>query len=113
MARFSAQPLFCRGACNSSVRSTPGCLEAGQPPANVNQTTNQNDLPAERAMAPTLQITDAPESTAPSTEEMSLVDVLRARENGVDFRTAAGMFAEALEHVESKGHNLYRRMLLE
>ncbi len=47
------------------------------------------------------------------TEELSLVDVLRARENGVDFRTAAGMFAEALEHFESKGHNLYGRMLLE
>ena len=48
-----------------------------------------------------------------ATEEFSLVEVLRARENGVDFRTAAGMFASAVEHFEAKGHNLYRRMLLE
>ena len=46
-------------------------------------------------------------------EEMSLVEVLRARENGVDFRTAASMFANAVDHFEAKGHNLYRRMLLE
>jgi glycine C-acetyltransferase len=48
-----------------------------------------------------------------TTEDMSLVDILRARENGVDFRTAAAMFAQGVEHFESKGHNLYRRMLLE
>jgi glycine C-acetyltransferase len=57
--------------------------------------------------------TVADNASMEATEEMSLVDVLRARENGVDFRTAAGMFAEAVEHFESKGHNLYRRMLLE
>jgi glycine C-acetyltransferase len=39
--------------------------------------------------------------------------VLRARDDGVDFRTAASMFAGAVEHFESKGHNLYRRMLLQ
>lgn len=50
---------------------------------------------------------------AQDNEEMSLVEVLRARENGVDFRTAASMFAGAVDHFESKGHNLYRRMLLE
>jgi glycine C-acetyltransferase len=46
-------------------------------------------------------------------EEMSLIEVLKARENGIDFRTAASMFANAVDHFESKGHNLYRRMLLE
>jgi glycine C-acetyltransferase len=54
-----------------------------------------------------------PEASVETNEDMSLLDVLRARENGVDFRTAAAMFAEAVEHFESKGHNLYRRMLLE
>lgn len=63
-------------------------------------------------MSTTLKISDSNASTE-SNEGASLVDILRARENGVDFRTAAGMFASALEDVESKGHNLYRRMLLE
>lgn len=63
-------------------------------------------------MSPALKIV-ADNASMESTEEVSLADVLRARENGVDFRTAAGMFAEAVEHFESKGHNLYRRMLLE
>jgi len=63
-------------------------------------------------MSTTLKISDSNVSTE-SNDEASLVDILRARENGVDFRTAAGMFASALENVESKGHNLYRRMLLE
>jgi glycine C-acetyltransferase len=46
-------------------------------------------------------------------QEFSLADVLRARDDGVDFRTAASMFTGAVEHFESKGHNLYRRMLLQ
>ena len=63
-------------------------------------------------MSTTLQLAKAEES-ANALEEFSLVDVLRAREEGVDFRTAASMFAGAVEHFESKGHNLYRRMLLQ
>jgi 7-keto-8-aminopelargonate synthetase-like enzyme len=53
------------------------------------------------------------EEPADAIQEFSLADVLRAREDGVDFRTAASMFAGAVEHFESKGHNLYRRMLLQ
>ncbi len=45
-------------------------------------------------------------------EECSLVDLLRAREEGVDFRTAAAFFAGGLEQFEASGQNLYRRMLL-
>src|SRR5207248_5244534 len=53
------------------------------------------------------------EEPADASQEFSLADVLRARDYGVDFRTAASMFAGAVEHFESKGHNLYRRMLLQ
>jgi hypothetical protein len=45
--------------------------------------------------------------------EFSIADVLRTRAEGVDFRVAAKMFAGAVEHFESKGHNLYRRTLLQ
>lgn len=64
-------------------------------------------------MTTTLQIAHAQQPSPETNEEYSLVEVLRARENGVDFRTAAAMFASAVEHFEAKGHNLYRRMLLE
>jgi glycine C-acetyltransferase len=69
-------------------------------------------------MTATLQLGSASsstktENTTSAMEEFSLVDVLKAREDGVDFRTAASMFAGAVEHFESKGHNLYRRMLLQ
>jgi 8-amino-7-oxononanoate synthase len=47
------------------------------------------------------------------TAETSLVDMLRARDSGVDFRQLAAMFSEVVEHFESQGQNLYRRMLLE
>src|SRR5262245_36482757 len=63
-------------------------------------------------MTTTLQIANVQEP-ADAIEESSLADVLRARDDGVDFRTAASMFAGALEHFESKGHSLYRRMLLQ
>ncbi len=63
-------------------------------------------------MSAALHIAKAEEPQETS-EEFSLFDVLRAREDGVDFRSAAGMFAEAVEHFEAKGHNLYRRMLLQ
>jgi glycine C-acetyltransferase len=63
-------------------------------------------------MSTALHIANADASNQ-TNEEMSLVDILRARESGVDFRTAAAMFAGAVEHFEAKGHNLYRRMLLE
>ena len=53
------------------------------------------------------------EANSEANEEMSLVDILRARENGADFRTAAAMFKSGVDHFEAKGHNLYRRMLLE
>jgi glycine C-acetyltransferase len=63
-------------------------------------------------MTTTLQAANIQEP-ADAIEEFSLADVLRARDDGVDFRTAASMFAGALEHFESKGHSLYRRMLLQ
>ncbi len=62
-------------------------------------------------MTSTIQRTRAQEAES-AVQEFSLADVLRAREDGVDFRIAASMFAGAVEHFESKGHNLYRRMLL-
>jgi glycine C-acetyltransferase len=62
-------------------------------------------------MTATLQASRIEESPS-AMEEFSLTDVLRAREEGVDFRTAASMFAGVVEHFETKGHNLYRRMLL-
>lgn len=63
-------------------------------------------------MSATLQASKF-ESSAEVIEDYSLADVLKAREEGVDFRIAASMFAGAVEHFESKGHNLYRRMLLQ
>ncbi len=45
-------------------------------------------------------------------DETSLVDFLRLREQGVDFRQAAALFKAGLEQFEATGHNLYRRMLL-
>src|SRR5437660_2115060 len=63
-------------------------------------------------MNATLQVAKV-EEPADAIQEFSLADVLRAREEGVDFRTAASMFAGAVEHFETKGHNLYRRMLLQ
>lgn len=63
-------------------------------------------------MTTTLQAANVQEP-ADAIQEFSLADVLRARDDGVDFRTAASMFAGALEHFESKGHSLYRRMLLQ
>lgn len=45
------------------------------------------------------------------TEETSLIDLMRAREQGLDFRSTAALFRTALEHYESAGHNLYRRTL--
>lgn len=62
-------------------------------------------------MSATLQITEAKASQ--DGEEYSLVDILRAREAGMDFRTAASLFTTLLEQVVAKGHNLYGRMLLE
>jgi glycine C-acetyltransferase len=56
----------------------------------------------------------ADESSAmDAVEQLSLAEILKARDEGVDFRTAASMFAGGLEYFESKGHNLYRRMLLQ
>jgi glycine C-acetyltransferase len=69
-------------------------------------------FPRENTMSATLQLS----STLPteeSFEEFSIADVLRARADGVDFRIAAKMFAGAVDHFESKGHNLYRRTLLQ
>ena len=45
-------------------------------------------------------------------DEPSLVDVVRAREQGASFREAAVMFSLGLEYFEELGHNLYRRSLL-
>jgi glycine C-acetyltransferase len=44
---------------------------------------------------------------------ISLIDVLRAREMGLDIRQAASFFVRALEQYEEQGHNLYGRKLLE
>lgn len=45
------------------------------------------------------------------TPETSLVDLLRAREQGMDFRTAASLFTGALSQFQTVGHNLYGRIL--
>ncbi len=58
---------------------------------------------AQATAAPDLEITD----------ETSLVDLLKMREQGVDFRQLAPLFEEGLAHFEAKGQNLYRRTLLE
>jgi glycine C-acetyltransferase len=63
-------------------------------------------------MSATVQLSSGP-TAEESFEEFSIADVLRARADGVDFRIAAKMFAGAVDHFESKGHNLYRRMLLQ
>ncbi len=62
-------------------------------------------------MSATLQISESKASN--EGEYNSLVDILRAREAGMDFRTAAGLFKTGLEQFVAKGHNLYGRMLLE
>lgn len=49
---------------------------------------------------------------APLNEETSLIDVLRAREQGLGFREASRFFADAIERLEASGQNLYRRELL-
>ena len=47
------------------------------------------------------------------TEETSLIDLIKLREQGADFRQVAPLFEEGLGQFEAKGHNLYRRTLLE
>jgi len=63
-------------------------------------------------MSATVQL-DSALTTNDSFQEFSIADVLRARADGVYFRIAAKMFAGAVDHFESKGHNLYRRTLLQ
>lgn len=48
----------------------------------------------------------------PLTDETSLVDLFRAREQGMNFRDAAAAFKQIVKHFESQGHNLYGRTLL-
>lgn len=48
-----------------------------------------------------------------SLELTSLIDVLQARERGVDLRLTAPLFRKGLAEYEAIGHNLYRRTLLE
>lgn len=45
-------------------------------------------------------------------EEFSLVDIMRAREQGLDVRQAAAMFRQAVDQFAATGQNMYRRMLL-
>lgn len=57
------------------------------------------------------------ESNAPSlpqepTDEPSLMDFIRAREQGLSLREAAVQFQRAVVELESQGMNLYRRTLL-
>ena len=52
------------------------------------------------------------EQTLAITEETSLVDLIKLRDQGVDFRQLAPMFEQGLAGFEAKGHNLYRRTLL-
>ncbi len=47
------------------------------------------------------------------TDEASLADILRAREQGIDIRQLAAFFKQALTEFEKVGQNLYGRMLLE
>lgn len=45
-------------------------------------------------------------------QDTALIDVLRARDRGMDFRQVAALFSTGLEYYEAKGHNLYRRQLV-
>lgn len=47
------------------------------------------------------------------TDEASLADILKAREQGIDVRQLAAFFKQALTQFEKVGQNLYGRMLLE
>jgi glycine C-acetyltransferase len=47
------------------------------------------------------------------TQETSLVDLIRSREMGADFRQLAAFFHAGLEEFEASGNNLYRRTLQE
>src|SRR5262245_58732447 len=96
-----------RRPCNSPLASPLGLVG----PA-MSRLSTPSFEPRRAAMTTTLLAAKVQEP-ADAIEEFSLSDVLRARDDGVDFRTAASMFAGALEHFESKGHNLYRRMLLQ
>lgn len=65
---------------------------------------------------PKTKASDRPAHSIPSMpepdEEFSLVNILKAREQGVDVRQTAAVFSQAVEQFAAAGHNLYRRMLL-
>ncbi|MGI9427411.1 MAG: aminotransferase class I/II-fold pyridoxal phosphate-dependent enzyme [Bythopirellula sp.] len=48
-----------------------------------------------------------------SDDDVSLVDFMRARENGMGLREAAELFQVAINKLESAGMNLYRRTLMD
>lgn len=56
---------------------------------------------------------EPPRADSNISQEFSLIDILRARENGLGVREAASLFKTALAHFEANGHNLYGRTLLE
>ena len=45
-------------------------------------------------------------------DDTALVDIFKAREQGMNFRQLSALFTTALEIYEERGHNLYRRQLL-
>lgn len=53
-----------------------------------------------------------PNSPFQITDETSLVDLFRAREQGLGVREAAAMFKQMINHFEAVGQNLYGRTLL-
>jgi len=61
----------------------------------------------------TVELDDATSSTARFENEVSLVDIMRAREQGMGIRQAASQFQAMVRQLESQGINLYRRTLLD
>lgn len=52
-------------------------------------------------------------NTNPSNKVTSLQEILHARDNGLGIRETAALFAESVEQLAKRGHNLYGRVLME
>lgn len=60
-----------------------------------------------------VDLEDTHEHAAVNEQEISLVDFIRAREQGLGIREAATRFQEVVDQLEAQGMNLYRRTLLD
>ncbi|MBX3413099.1 MAG: aminotransferase class I/II-fold pyridoxal phosphate-dependent enzyme [Pirellulales bacterium] len=73
------------------------------------RTTSTRRVPTPPVQKP---VAPQPQPQLEVNAETSLIDMMRARDNGVDLKTVAAFFRAALEEYERTGHNLYRRSLL-